>query len=290
MDTQQLVAAYLNQIPASLHRSLRRPTDITGKTVPPDLVLERADDLLQLLPQQLPRLTPDMALPGVDWVLEELLGIGGFGEVWRARNPHMPGLPPVALKFCLDTASVRSLKREVALLCQIQAQGKHPGIVQLLRTNLNATIPYLEYEYIEGSDLGGLVLDWQSLYEDDDEDEMSPRHRERDAADTTRLTPYEAAEIIIQLTEIVGFMHRLNPPIVHRDLKPSNILVQRADNGRFLFKITDFGIGGRGDPQHSSADTMRNLQGAFSDCRAGSYTPHYASQQQIKGSSTRSSR
>jgi probable O-glycosylation ligase (exosortase A-associated) len=33
------------------------------------------------------------------------LGRGGFGEVWKARNPHMSNRPPAALKFCLDAAA-----------------------------------------------------------------------------------------------------------------------------------------------------------------------------------------
>jgi len=53
---QQVIAQYLTQIPAAVRRSLRRPADPTGITVPAGLVLEQARDLLPLLPVRLPRL------------------------------------------------------------------------------------------------------------------------------------------------------------------------------------------------------------------------------------------
>ena len=36
----------------------------------------------------------DRPLPGIDWELEEMLGAGGFGEVWKAKNPHFDAVPP----------------------------------------------------------------------------------------------------------------------------------------------------------------------------------------------------
>jgi hypothetical protein len=85
---------YLSQVPGAIHRSLRRPADPSGATVPAGLSLRRGADLLPLLPARLPRFRAgDRPLPGVDWELVELLGVGGFGEVWKARNPHFDGVP-----------------------------------------------------------------------------------------------------------------------------------------------------------------------------------------------------
>src|SRR5260370_1266418 len=83
---------------------------------------------------------------GGDREVVELLGVGGFGEVWKPRNPHSDGVAPVAWKFCLDaTARERLLKHEAAVLNQVMQQGKHEGIVPLLHTYLSADPPCLAY-------------------------------------------------------------------------------------------------------------------------------------------------
>src|SRR6185369_4360849 len=101
----------------------RRPSDPTGTTVPHALSIRSGEDLLPLLPTKMPRFKAgDRPLAGVQWELEELLGIGGFGEVWRARHPQSPSLAS-ALKFCLDKRATRLLRHEAKTLNRVRAHG-----------------------------------------------------------------------------------------------------------------------------------------------------------------------
>ena len=70
-------------------------------------------------------------------------------------------------------------------------QGCHPGIVALQQTYLSADPPCLQYEYVEGGDLAGLILEW---------------HRQ-----ASKPSPTQAARVVLRLGEIVGFAHRLEP-------------------------------------------------------------------------------
>lgn len=259
-EDNAFVRQYLTLVPTTVRQSLRQASDPTGKTVPPHLAFQHQQDLLRLLPNRLPYFTVGARPPGVgDWELEELLGIGGFGEVWKARNFNAARLRPVALKFCLTSESEHSLRTEANLLGQVMEAGKHNGIVELRHTYFTARPPCLEYEYIAGGDLAALMRDGVAR------------------------TPDQVADIVLQLADIVGFAHRLHPPIVHRDLKPANILVQRSSVGSIELKITDFGIGGA-SAQHAIEATRHGPPPDYKVSQArGGYTPLYSSPQQIDG-------
>ena len=171
----------------------------------------------------------------------------------------------MALKFCTDpVARQRLLRHEAKVLDRVMRQGRHPGIVRLEATYLSADPPCLQYEYIQGGDLGGLIEDW---------------HRR-----TEKPSPERVARAMLQLAEIVAFAHRLDPPIVHRDLKPANILVQAVDGGEVAFKITDFGIGGIATARaiQASRDPTRPSEFMTAAVR-GSGTLLYASPEQLRG-------
>jgi hypothetical protein len=257
---QQALTLWLTQVPAMVRRSLRRPSDPTGTTVPATLSLGRPEDLLPFLPPKLPRFKPgDRPLPGVDWELEELLGVGGFGEVWRARHPEYKGLV-AALKFCLDARAAASLRNEADKLDRVMRHGRHAGIVPLRQVYLKADPPCLEYEYVEGGDLAGLIQEMHS--------KGPPR-------------PDEVARWVLHLAGTIRFAHALTPQLVHRDLKPANILVQRSADGNFSLRVTDFGISELAAAQ-AVGEATRSHTNAATVVR-GAYTPLYASPQQRSG-------
>jgi serine/threonine protein kinase len=261
------VAGYLAQLPAMLRQTLKRPADPRGLSLPISLSLQRPEDWLTFLPTRLPRFKTGDRPAGVGaWELTDLLGIGGFGEVWKARHCHYDGIAPVALKFCLDPeARERLLHHEASVLNQLMRQGRHPGIVPLLDAFLDADPPCLKYEYVEGGDLSGLAREWQPL------------------TPAERWVP--ASRVIADLAAIVGTAHRLQPPVVHRDLKPANVLVEGAADGNLVLRVTDFGIGGLAMlSATSSSRTGQTAAGAaLATALRGAHTPLYSSPQQMRG-------
>jgi serine/threonine protein kinase len=208
----------------------------------------------------------DRPVLGADWELERLLGKGGYGEVWLARNPHLPGQAPVALKFCfgLDAEAKELLRHEADMVLRAQRSANVGGMVPLLHTYLNNEPPCLEYPYIAGGTLVSLI----------------DNARRKGAM----LTPLQVHRIVERIARIVGALHRAAPQLVHRDLKPSNVLVSRGADGHSTIHVIDFGIGGVvARPALERSRSSYSLQENLSAILTGTYTPLYASPQQIQG-------
>jgi serine/threonine protein kinase len=254
------LVSYLSQVPGAVRQTLKRPSDPSGKTVPASFSLKQPEQVLPLLPQRLPSLKAGDRI--ANWELVELLGAGGFGEVWLARHPSLHGLT-AALKFCLDPAAASTLRHEAALLDRVMQQGKHPGIVPLRQAYLDRDPLCLEYEYVSGGDLSAVVAEWQR---------------------NGKVPRSQVNRLMQRLAEIVAHAHKLNPPIVHRDLKPANILIERSSDNKIRVRVTDFGIGGVAATQSLNATRPGTTSRAeLSTSLRGSHTPIYASPQQVKG-------
>ena len=265
LEIQLQLENYLTQIPQALRQSLRRPEDPSGKTVGARFD-ESPEHIAQMLPQRLPRFQagdkPD-CLRG-EWVLEELLGTGGFGEVWKARHADFDGTV-AAIKFCLDPAAQdRLLKHEAQLINQVMRHGSHPGIVPLLDASLRSNPPWLRYEYIPGGDLLLLFNKLKPL----------------SIADRLKT----ALPFFQKLCEAVGYFHRLNPPVVHRDLKPSNILMMKTPgDGNERVRIADFGISQLAAQRALDQDVAALPQLSMASNLRGAHSPLYASPQHRNG-------
>jgi serine/threonine protein kinase len=262
---QEAIATYLMHVPGAIRRTLRRASDPSGRTLPSGFAMKDAGDLAAILPQRLPRFRPgDKPWANVDRQLVELLGVGGFGEVWKATNPRRQSFVPVALKFCIDPASRdKLLGHEASIIDRIMDVGPQPGIVRLNETYLTADPPCLEYEFVDGGELTGIIQDFHSR---------------------GGISPGGAAKIVERLAKTVGFFHRLQPPIVHRDLKPANILVKSDATGKLSLKIADFGISGLAAGLEIERSQTQAARGGLSySISRGSYTPLYASPEQMRG-------
>lgn len=142
-----------------------------------------------------------------EYVLLERIGEGGFGAVWRAENPALPG-KIVAIKFPGSERAARSLRVEAVAQHRLQ----HPRIVRTLSLNLQHAPPYVVFEFIDG----------QSL-----------RDRLRVGGS---LTKRELRVIGGDILEACTFAHAEG--IVHGDLSPSNVLIDREGRAH----VTDFGL------------------------------------------------
>jgi eukaryotic-like serine/threonine-protein kinase len=155
--------------------------------------------------------------------LEEELGHGGMGVVWRATDTLLAR--PVALKEVdlprgVDAAEREGLRARVSREARAAARLSHPGVVTVYDIAHDGGQDFIVMELVSAPTLEELV-------------------RTRGP-----LTPERAARLGLGLLDALEAAHRAG--IVHRDLKPRNVMV-REDG---VTKLADFGIASvQGDPR-----------------------------------------
>jgi eukaryotic-like serine/threonine-protein kinase len=97
-------------------------------------------------------LVPDLgvALSG-RYVLEDVIGSGGYARVWRANDAQL-GRTVAVKMFTLDGTD-RSERSRVASETRLLASLAHPNLVTLYDAQIDAEPPYLVMEFIDGPNL-----------------------------------------------------------------------------------------------------------------------------------------
>ncbi len=190
------------------------------------------------------------------FVFEELIGRGGMGDVYKARdlrkeeaqdrNPH------VAVKILNDSFkshpdSLKALQRESR-----KAQNlAHPNIVNVFDFDRDGSNVYMTMEYLDGEPLDVLV---KSI-------------RDRGLEESKALT------LVNDMGHALAYAHKNG--VVHSDFKPGNVFLTRDG----VVKVFDFGIA-RATKVAGESSGEKTL---FDAGELGALTPAYASYEMLEG-------
>lgn len=145
------------------------------------------------------------------YVIEDVLGSGGMGTVYRARHPVLPrfdALKVLSSELSRDEHFRARFDREAELAATLD----HPNIVTVYNRGEADGQVWIAMQYVAGSDA------------------------ERELAGG-RMTPQRAVHITSEVAKALDYAHRRN--LLHRDVKPANFLLATDDERIFL---ADFGI------------------------------------------------
>jgi eukaryotic-like serine/threonine-protein kinase len=145
------------------------------------------------------------------YALGAMLGSGGMGQVYRARDRVLERTVAVKVLSAAATDDLELVAR-FGREARAAAALHHPNIVAVFDSGADGDLQYLVMEYVEGQSLAGLLR--------------------REGV----LEPRRAAEVGRQVCLALAAAHAAG--LVHRDIAPGNVLVDPAG----LVKVADFGI------------------------------------------------
>jgi serine/threonine protein kinase len=194
--------------------------------------LLRANDAcpLPVLPQATSDYGPDAPAAGISadprgdeeqagaviagkYTLVELVGEGGMGSVWRAKQTE-PVKRFVAVKLIKAGMDSRQVLARFEAERQALALMDHPHIAKVLDGGLHEGRPFFVMELVKGVPI-------------------------TDFCDARKLTPKQRLELFVPVCQAIQHAHQKG--IIHRDIKPSNVLIALYDD-RPVVKVIDFGV------------------------------------------------
>src|SRR4030095_7640385 len=184
--------------------------------------------------------------------IESLVGVGGMGEVYLARDELLGR--KVALKFLPESLTVNEpqldrLEHEARTASALN----HPNILTVYEIGVDGSRHFIATEFIEGETLRAVLA-------------------------RGRLDLHEALNIAIQVGSALAAAHKSG--VLHRDIKPENIML-RPDA---YVKVLDFGIAKLSEQKEASSQAEMRLT---AECQPASGlifgTAHYMSPEQARG-------
>ena len=155
------------------------------------------------------------------YLIQEVIGIGGMGAVYRARDMHFPNVVKlVAVKEMINQARdplvrqtiVQNFEREAHILVALA----HPCIPKIFDFFTHQERSYLVIEFVNGKDLEALLNESSAPFPED-----------------------QVIAWAIELCDVLHYLHSHKPqPIIFRDIKPSNIMINQENH----IVLVDFGI------------------------------------------------
>lgn len=163
------------------------------------------------------------------YVIERVLGQGGMGVVYQAKDPALRR--KVALKLVLPSLTVDKdfitrFEREANILAKLRSR----NIVQIIEYGEVEGTVYLVTEYVPDGDLHGWLKS------------KGP------------LETVQALRLVGDVSDALFDAHRAG--VVHRDVKPSNVLLWERQEGELVPYLTDFGIATEGDSNVTRAGSV----------------------------------
>jgi serine/threonine protein kinase len=159
---------------------------------------------------------------GGHYTIIKMLGKGGFGETYLAKNSHAQGQECAVKRFKPDShnqgvfSKAKELfEREALILFDLtNREPRNGNIPRFLAYFDEGQDFYLVQEFIEGETLA---------------QEISRK---------VKFTEEEVCQLLEELLKVLQFLHSQNPKIIHRDIKPDNLIRRESDKRLFLI---DFG-------------------------------------------------
>jgi serine/threonine protein kinase len=152
--------------------------------------------------------------------IQEIVGMGGMGAVYRARDKNFKAIRLVAIKEMISQVTDAIVRKNIFQIFEreanILATLRHPAIPRIYDYFTISERAYLVLEYIHGKNLEQLLAETQGFFPEE-----------------------QILSWAVELCDVLDYLHAHKPePIIFRDVKPSNIMSTLQNH----IVLVDFGI------------------------------------------------
>ena len=138
--------------------------------------------------------------------IQQIVGVGGMGAVYRARDKNFKAIRLVAVKEMISQVTDKLIRKSLFKIFEREANLlatlRHPAIPRIYDYFTINDRAYLVMEFIQGKNLEQLLSDAKDFFPED-----------------------QVLSWAVEICDVLEYLHSLEPePIIFRDMKPSNII------------------------------------------------------------------